>query len=587
MRLYGVTGRKNAGKTTLVERLVRELTGRGLTVSTIKHAHHTTDIDQPGRDSHRHREAGAGEVLLVSAARWALMHENRDAPEPSLADLAPKLGPCDLVLVEGYKGEAHPKLEAYRAVLGKPPLAHENPTIRALASDAPVEGLALTRLDLDDIPAIADFVLREVGLGPKDAPSPTDSCFTPSSMPAGVDWMPVDEALNRLRMAIEPVVEAETVPLATARGRILAADMAALRSNPPQPNAAVDGYGFAHATLGNRRSLPLAEGRAAAGQPFRGAVPPGQAVRILTGAVLPDGVDTVILQENVTAEDGAIAFEHPPKPGANTRRAGEDVEAGAEALAAERRLRAPDLALLAALGHGAVSVRRRLRVGVLSTGDEIVAEAGAPAAPHQIWDANRPMLLALIEGWGHGPVDLGHVGDDPAAIAHRLDEGAGRADAVLVSGGASAGDEDHVSRLLQERGDLVSWRIAMKPGRPLALATWNEVPVFGLPGNPVAALVCALVFARPALSALAGGGWLEAPGVTVPAAFRKAKRPGRREYLRARLDAEGRAEVFPSEGSGRISGIAWATGLVELPDGALDVEPGMPVRYLSFAELGL
>ena len=275
------------------------------------------------------------------------------------------------------------------------------------------------------------------------------------------------------------------------------------------------------------------------------------------------------------------------KPRANTREAGEDVSEGTTALTAGHRLRAPDLALLSALGVAGVSVHRPLRVGVLSTGDEIVPAPDSPAAPHQIYDANRPMLLSLAEGWHYQPVDLGHAPDDPDEIAARLSQGARDADVILTSGGASAGDEDHVSALLRSRGTLTSWRIALKPGRPLALAMWDGTPVFGLPGNPVAALVCALVFARPAFSLMAGAGWQEPCGFTVPAAFSKRKKPGRREYLRARLDAQGAAEVFRSEGSGRISGLSWADGLVELPDGAVEVTPGTPVRYIPYASFGL
>jgi molybdopterin molybdotransferase len=232
-------------------------------------------------------------------------------------------------------------------------------------------------------------------------------------------------------------------------------------------------------------------------------------------------------------------------------------------------------------------VYRRLRVAVLSTGDELLPNPDTPAQPHEIYDANRPMLLALAAGWGFDTVDLGHAPDDPAAIAARLDAGAERADVILTSGGASAGDEDHVSRLLRDQGTLSSWRIAVKPGRPLALALWQGVPVFGLPGNPVAAFTCALVFARPALLALSGAGWASPQGFTVPAAFAKRKKPGRREFLRARLDAAGHAEVFKSEGSGRISGLSWATGFVELPDGACDITPGTPVRFVPYASFGL
>ncbi|WP_172327362.1 gephyrin-like molybdotransferase Glp [Mangrovicoccus sp. HB161399] len=412
-----------------------------------------------------------------------------------------------------------------------------------------------------------------------------DDCF---AMPQGVAWVPVEEALSRLRAALHPVTGTETLPVAQAAGRVLAEDVAARRSNPPMPNSAVDGYGFAHAATGTGvQRLPLLAGRAAAGQPWPFPVPPGHAIRILTGAILPDGVDTVVLEEDTATDGATVVFDGPAKPFANTRRAGEDVAAGAPALAAGQRLRAPELALAPALGIAELRVRRRLRVGVLSTGDEIVASPADPAEPHQIWDANRPMLLALAAGWHCEPVDLGHVRDDPGRIAARLDEGARAADVILTSGGASAGDEDHVSALLRAKGTLSSWRIALKPGRPLALAMWQGVPVFGLPGNPVAALVCALVFARPALSLMAGAGWCEPQGFMVPAAFSKRKKPGRREYLRARMDSEGRAEVFGSEGSGRISGLSWADGLVELPDGAADVGPGTPVRYIPYASFGL
>lgn len=412
-----------------------------------------------------------------------------------------------------------------------------------------------------------------------------NDCF---AMPQGVDWVPVDEALARLREVLQPVTAVERLPVAEAAGRVLAEDCLAARSNPPAANSAVDGYGFAHAATGlGPQRLPLVEGRAAAGQPFSGTVPEGKALRVLTGAILPEGVDTVVLEEDTATDGAVVVFDGPIRRGANTRRAGEDVAAGEVALRRGRGLRAPDIALLTALGVAEVPVFRRLRVGVLSTGDEIVTAPGAATGPHQIYDANRPMLLAMAARWGCEAVDLGHARDDEGEVAARLSDGAGRADVILTSGGASAGDEDHVSRVLGEQGVLSSWRIALKPGRPLALALWQGVPVFGLPGNPVAAFVCALIFARPALAAMAGAPWPEPMGFTVPAAFAKSKKPGRREYLRARLDAEGRAEIFASEGSGRISGLSWATGLVELSDEAQEITPGTPVRFLPYSGFGL
>lgn len=411
------------------------------------------------------------------------------------------------------------------------------------------------------------------------APPPLrDDCF---ALPAGVDWTPVDEALALLRTRLHPVVSQAEQPLSQALGRILSRDVTALRANPPQPNTAVDGYGFAHASLTTGdQVLPLVSGRAAAGLPFDGCVPAGHAIRVLTGAALPAGVDTVILQEDVTATDTHIAFRPGIKPGANTRRAGEDVTAGTPILPAGRRLTPADLALASATGHATLPVHERLRVAVISTGDELV-EPGDPAGAGQIFDANRPMLLGLMRQFGFEVLDLGRVPDNRAALRAALDRGAAGADVILTSGGASSGDEDHVSALLNEAGAMTEWRIAVKPGRPLALGLWSGTPVFGLPGNPVAALVCTLVFARPAMGLLAGMGWQAPQGFDLPAAFEKTKKPGRREYLRARM-RDGRAEVFKSEGSGRISGLSWAEGLVELPDGAARITPGTPVRFLPF-----
>ncbi len=416
-----------------------------------------------------------------------------------------------------------------------------------------------------------------------------DDCF---ALPPGVDWTPVDAALERLAAAVACVTGTEEAALDAAAGRILAAPVVARRANPPRANAAVDGYAFAWAALGGAEGavpeadLPLAEGRAAAGQPLPGPLPPGHAVRILTGAELPAGADTVVLQEDAEVAGGRVRFPAPRRQGANARKAGEDAEAGAELLPPGRRLTPADLARAAAVGVDRVSVRQRLALAVLSTGDELLQPGADPAAPG-IFDANRPMLKALAAAQGFRALDLGAVRDTEAEVRAALDRGAAQADAIVSTGGASSGDEDHVSRLLTREGHVSTWRIAVKPGRPLVLGTWRGTPVFGLPGNPVAAFVTYVIFARPALAVMAGEPWRAPQGFTVPAAFAKTKKPGRREFLRARMREDGTVETFHSEGSGLIGGLSWADGLVELPDGALTVAPGDPVRYIPFSSFGL
>lgn len=418
---------------------------------------------------------------------------------------------------------------------------------------------------------------------PISPPELKNDCF---ALPAGVSWTPVSEAHTLLQERLSAIAATETVLITESLGRILAKPVVALRSNPPSPNSAVDGYAIRGADFGDGPHIvPCVRGRSAAGQPYSGSVPKGHAVRILTGATMPDGVDTVILQEDVTATEGQIAFHGPLKIGSNAREAGEDVLAGDVILRQSRVVTPADLAVLAASGVSEVTAYKPLRVGVLSTGDELV-EAGDTATGDQIYDANRPMLLAMLHQFGYIPIDLGRARDDREHIRNTLNEAATNVDVILTSGGASAGDEDHMSALLSENGGLMQWRMAIKPGRPLALAMWQGVPIFGLPGNPVAAMVCTLVFARPALALLSGQGWFWPEGTMLPASFSKSKKAGRREYLRARVN-DGQVEVFQSEGSGRISGLSWADGLVELPDEAAEITPGTQVRYMSFTDFGL
>lgn len=451
----------------------------------------------------------------------------------------------------------------------------------------------MSSLGSDDLRLLLDVDAPEegwiFGLGFEDKlrraaaqpPRLTNNCF---ALPPGVHWTPVAEALRNLKERLSVIAPFETMPFDQAGARVAASDIMALRSNPPLPNTAVDGYGFAGGREEGTHFLPLVTERAAAGDVPR-TLPEGAAMRVLTGAALPEGVDTVVLQEDVTVADGQIAFRGPIKKGANTRKAGEDKAAGDLIVSAGARLGAAEMALMAATGISEVFVYAALRVAVISTGSELV-EAGDTAGDGQIFDANRPMLLSMARSFGHAPVDIGRVVDDRNKLADAFDRAAEAADVILTSGGASAGDEDHVSALLTEAGEMNLWRVAVKPGRPLALGMWRGKPVFGLPGNPVAAMVCTLIFARPALAVLAGETWPEPQGYMVPAAFSKNKKDGRSEFLRARV-REGRVEVFASEGSGRISGLSWAEGLVELPPEAAIITPGVPVRFIPFCSFGL
>lgn len=403
----------------------------------------------------------------------------------------------------------------------------------------------------------------------------TDDCFA-----FGGRLLPLDDALA-LIAAMPAVTGTEPVLVTEADGRVLAYDVVAGVSLPPFANSAVDGYAVRH---GSADVLPI-DGRTPAGVP---AAPlrPGTARRILTGAPLPDGADTVFMQEDVRIVDGRVHLPPGLARGANTRPAGEDVSAGTLALPAGRRLRPQDLSLAAALGLATLVVRRRVRVALLSTGDELVDASAAPhAAPHAIlgaaqrYDSNRVLIAAMLARAGAVVTDLGIIPDRPDAVDAALRAGAGY-DLILTTGGVSAGEEDHVRAAVERLGRLTFWRLAIKPGRPVALGQIGDTVFLGLPGNPAAAFVTFTILACPLLAALAGTAPDPAWPVSAVAAFTHRKKAGRREYVRVRLapDPEGLvAHRHPVEGAGILTSLTETDGLAVLGEACTAVHPGDPL----------
>ena len=400
------------------------------------------------------------------------------------------------------------------------------------------------------------------------------------------------QALDLLQARIGPLVDRETVALSEAHGRILAEQVVSPRDVPGFDNVAVDGFAFAHGDLAAERPtrLVLMPGRAAAGHPFPGRLAEGAALRVLTGAPMPKGADTALMQEDVELDGAVVIIPPGVRRGANRRRAGEDVRAGQVALQPGARLRPQDVGVAATLGRAALEVFRPLEVALLSTGDEL-REPGAPLAPGETYDANRTILFGLLRGLGCRITDFGILPDRAHAVEQALRKAAAEHDAVLTSGGASRGDEDHVVRAIERLGQLHFWQIAVKPGRPLAFGRLGRAVFIGLPGNPVAAVICFLRFARPLLVALGGGRWPEPRSFLVPADFGMKKKPDRREYLRARLiagpDGRIRAQRIEREGSGILTSLTEADGLVEVAEATTRIEPGDPVEFVPFSEFGL
>lgn len=422
----------------------------------------------------------------------------------------------------------------------------------------------------------------------------TDDCFAFSG-----DLLPVDEALSLLTKRLTAVVGTETVSLSQARQRVLAVDVIARRNVPPYDNSAVDGYAVYHADLNADAETVLpVRGRVAAGHPLNGPAGHGEAIRIFTGAPMPDGPDggpdTVMMQEDCREEDGKVTLLPGIKSGSNRRKAGEDVGEGDLILKAGTRLEPQHIAMAASQGLADLEVYRPLRVAVLSTGDEVF-EPGCDLPAGAIYDANRHMIAAMLENMGCTVQDKGILPDDEDSIARALAEAADENDLIVTSGGMSVGEEDHICNVIRQSGELNFWRLAIKPGRPVGMGQVKAgdgrvVPVFGLPGNPVAAFTTFTLIGYPMVQVMAGQE--NCPprryAVVLDADYKKKK--GRREFVRARLtgrDESGlpKAVKHGASGAAIISSLVGADGFIDLGEDTTQITAGTVVDFLPFSEV--
>lgn len=413
----------------------------------------------------------------------------------------------------------------------------------------------------------------------------TDDCFA-----FGGPLMPIETAIAMIAARVTAIADTEQVDLRSADGRVLAFDIKAGLALPPFTNSAVDGYALCSADLpvGAEKAFPVI-GRVQAGSSAGAPIAAGHAVRIFTGAPMPSGADTVFMQEDIRIDaDGRVVLPPGLKAGANVRPAGEDIARGEVALPAGRLLRPQDVALIAGLGLTEISVIRRLRVAVFSTGNEVVAP-GSPRGDAQLYDTNRFMLAAMLTRHGCHVSDLGILRDDPAELGAALKAAAAGHDLVLTSGGVSTGEEDHVKRAVEQIGSLVLWRMAIKPGRPVAMGVIDGVPFIGLPGNPVASFVTFTYVVAPTLAALSARPQRRLVPVLVRAGFSYRKKLGRREYVRANLryaaDGVPEAIKFARDGAGLLSSLVNTDGLVELNEQVTDIAPGDMVSFLAYDAL--
>jgi len=423
--------------------------------------------------------------------------------------------------------------------------------------------------------------------GHEPLPAGVDPCDRPGH---GHQPLRFEEARARMIAAIAPLVGEEIAGLRDALGRVLARDVHSPLDVPAHRNSAMDGYALAGSDLPpqGHASLELA-GTSWAGRPYAGAVARGQCVRIMTGAMLPEATDTVVMQEHVRLENGRVVIEAGHRAGENVRPVGEDIRRGDLALAAGAVLRPAQLGVLASLGVGQVAVRRRPRVAIFSTGDELVA-IGEALAPGQIYDSNRYSLHGMLTRLPLEVIDLGVVKDTREDTRRAFETAAGQADAIITSGGVSVGDADYVTETLERHGRVGFWKVAMKPGKPIAFGRFGQAYFFGLPGNPVSAMVTFYQLVRPALLALAGAVDADPPIIVRAAcATRLRKHPGRLEFQRGVLErlASGAYTVRSTghQGAGVLRSMSEANCFIILPLEQGDVEPGTEVEVQPFAGL--
>ncbi|EIF8961535.1 bifunctional molybdopterin-guanine dinucleotide biosynthesis adaptor protein MobB/molybdopterin molybdotransferase MoeA [Vibrio parahaemolyticus] len=578
--IIGFAAYSGTGKTTLLEALLPKLTEAGLRIGMLKHAHHNFDVDKPGKDSYRLRKAGASQMLIASRNRFALMTETPEA-EAEFEYLLTRFDEdkLDVVLVEGCKNIAFPKIELHREEVGKPWLYPHDDNIIAIASDTAELDSELPQMNINDLDAIAQFVLQYVqeAKAPKSKEKDAACCDTLS--PA---FLSVVQGQEKILSLVNTVSEIEACKIENAYGRVLAEHIISPVNVPQYTNSAMDGYAIRSDDVDRDSYQVVAE--VMAGHAYDQPLEVGQAVKIMTGAPTPLNGDTVVMREQASQEGDKVTFNGSNiKAGQNVRQAGEDLAIGSDVFTAGTRLASPEMGMIASLGFGEANVFRKLKVAVFSTGDEVQAP-GTEQKANSIYDSNRFTIMGMLEKLGCEILDFGILEDNEQLMIEALENASAQADVVMTSGGVSVGDADYIKLALDKLGQIDFWRINMRPGRPLAFGQINNKPFFGLPGNPVAVMVSFINFVEPALRKMQGEQGWKPLKVNAIATENLRSRQGRTEFSRGiyELDDTGRLTVRTTgkQGSGILRSMSEANCLIEISPAIDTVKAGESVTII-------
>ncbi|EDM59701.1 molybdopterin biosynthesis MoeA protein [Vibrio parahaemolyticus AQ3810] len=578
--ILGFAAYSGTGKTTLLEALLPKLTEAGLRIGMLKHAHHNFDVDKPGKDSYRLRKAGASQMLIASRNRFALMTETPEA-EAEFEYLLTRFDEdkLDVVLVEGCKNIAFPKIELHREEVGKPWLYPHDENIIAIASDTAELDSELPQMNINDLDAIAQFVLQYVqdAKAPKSKEKDAACCDTLS--PA---FLSVVQGQEKILSLVNTVSEIEACKIENAYGRVLAEHIISPVNVPQYTNSAMDGYAIRSDDVDRDSYQVVAE--VMAGHAYDQPLQVGQAVKIMTGAPTPLNGDTVVMREQASQEGDKVTFNGAHiKAGQNVRQAGEDLTIGSDVFTAGTRLASPEMGMIASLGFGEANVFRKLKVAVFSTGDEVQAP-GTEQKANSIYDSNRFTIMGMLEKLGCEILDFGILEDNEQLMIEALENASAQADVVMTSGGVSVGDADYIKLALDKLGQIDFWRINMRPGRPLAFGQINNKPFFGLPGNPVAVMVSFINFVEPALRKMQGEQGWKPLKVKAIATENLRSRQGRTEFSRGiyELDDTGRLTVRTTgkQGSGILRSMSDANCLIEISPAIDTVKAGESVTII-------